>query len=184
MDVMIDFESFGTGPNACLSQVGAVFFDNRTGELGDEFKVNIDARTHVAKGGIIDADTVYWWLKQSREAQDSVLAPGEDITSAMIKLDSFLSPATRVWSHATFDFVLYQNTMKSLGLKPSVGYRSGMDLRTLTYLGGISVSDFKREGIHHDGLADAKFQVKYCVAALNAIRGNKSVVGFLEKMLR
>jgi hypothetical protein len=61
-DVMIDFETFGKVPNKCLSQIGAVYFDRVTGELGNKFKASIDARTHQALGGAIDADTVYWWL--------------------------------------------------------------------------------------------------------------------------
>lgn len=182
-DVMIDFETFGNGKDKCICQVGAVYFDRVTGELGKEFKANIDARTHQKLGGVLDADTVYWWLQQSEQARASVLAPGLDIVAAMTELNQFLSDAARIWSHATFDFVTLVDTLKQLGVKPSFSYRVGLDLRTLTTLAGVTADGFVREGTHHDGLEDAKYQVKYAVAAMNAIKGNKSAVKFISKLI-
>jgi hypothetical protein len=182
-DVMIDFETLGNGKDKCICQVGAVFFNNITGELGAEFKANIDAATHAAVGGKLDADTVYWWLAQSRAAQDSILGPKVSILEAMTSLNEFLAPAARVWSHATFDFVTLMETFKQLNLKPTVSYKQGLDLRTLCYLAGTSVSDFTREGVHHDGLEDAKHQVKYCVSSLNAVKNNKQLIKFVKKMV-
>jgi len=180
---MIDFETLGNGENKCLCQVGAVFFDNATGELGAEFKANIDAASHERFGGRLDASTVYWWLEQSPEARASILAePREDVYDVMSRLNEFLRPATRVWSHATFDFVTLMETFRKLRIKPSVSYKAGMDLRTLVYLAGIEVKSFPREGVHHDGLADAKHQVKYCVAALNAVKTNRAAIKFLQAL--
>lgn len=180
---MIDFETLGNGENKCVCQVGAVYFDKVTGELGKELRLNIDAGSHVAKGAKLDASTVYWWLAQSKEAQASILQePRLDICRAMVQLNQFLADASRVWSHATFDFVTLMETLRQLNIIPTVSYKAGMDLRTLVYLAGISTKDFPREGTHHDGLDDAKFQVKYCVAALNALKTNKQVINFIEKI--
>lgn len=182
-DVMIDFETLGNRENKVLCQVGAVYFDRVTGETGAQFKVNIDAASHVNAGGMIDASTVYWWLNQSDEARQSILAqPRVDVTEAMMQLNEFLRPAKRIWSHATFDFVTMMETLHKLRITPSMSYKSGMDLRTLVYLAGISVSSFPREGVHHDGLADAIHQVKYCVAALNAVKTNAQAIKFLNKL--
>lgn len=183
-DVMLDFETLGNGTYKCLCQVGAVYFDRATGELGEELKINIDAGSHASIGGKFDADTVYWWLQQSKEAQTSILDDRKPITEAMTRLNEFLSKSERVWSHATFDFVTLMETFKQVGIKSSVSYKSGMDLRTLVYLAGTAVSDIKREGVHHDALADCKHQVKYCVAALNTVKTNKQVIRTLEKLLK
>lgn len=183
-DVMIDFETFGNGKDKCICQVGAVYFDRTTGELGAEFKANIDADTHVKQGAQIDASTVYWWLKQSTEARASVCEPGIPVVQAMNSLNDFLADADRIWSHATFDFVTLMDTLKQLDIIPSFPYKAGLDLRTLVYLAGVSVSDFVREGTHHDGLEDANHQVKYAVAAMNAIKGSKQVVRTLQKLLK
>lgn len=183
-DVMIDFETLGNGDNKCICQVGAVYFDRVTGETGAEFKMNIDAASHVASGAKIDASTVYWWLQQSDEARASILElPRYDVHRAMSDLNAFLANASRIWSHATFDFVTLTDTLKQLGIKPTFKYNQGLDLRTLTQLAGVTVADFSREGTHHDGLADAKHQVKYAVAAMNAIKGNKQVVNFINKLV-
>jgi hypothetical protein len=182
-DVMIDFETLGNGENKCLCQVGAVFFDNVTGELGAEFKANIDAHSHMLRGGVLDGKTVYWWLAQSEEARKSILEePRLDVVEAMTALNTFLTPATRIWSHATFDFVTLSETLRKLGIPPTFKYKAGLDIRTAVYLAGLSTSEFPREGTHHDGLADAKHQVKYLVAALNAIKTNKQAINFLKKL--
>lgn len=182
-DVMIDFETLGNGENKCLCQVGAVYFDRVTGALGKEFKVNIDAQSHVISGGVIDASTVYWWLEQSNEARASILSqPRVNVVEAMSQLNSFLADAQRIWSHATFDFVTLSETLRKLNIKPAFKYRAGLDLRTLVYLAGVEVSSFPREGTHHDGLEDAKHQVKYAVAAMNAVKTNKIALNFLKKL--
>lgn len=181
-DVMIDFETLGNGENKVICQVGAVFFDKSTGELGAEFKANIDAVSHTKNGGVIDAQTVYWWLAQSDAARQSILAePREHIIVVMNQLNEFLAPATRIWSHATFDFVTLTETLRKLGIKPVFSYKAGLDLRTLIYLAGTSVAKTARDGTHHNGLDDAKFQVKYTVAALNEIKTNKRIISMLKR---
>ncbi len=183
-DVMIDFETLGNGKDKCVCQVGAVYFDKTTGDLGKEIKLNIDAASHVRAGGKIDAETVYWWLKQSQEARDSIASSDRlPIEQAFVQLNEFLVEAKRIWSHATFDFVTLIDTMKQLNIKPSFSYKSGLDLRTLVYLAGdVSVDNTTREGIHHDGLADAKHQVKYAVKAMNRIKTSKAAISFLERL--
>lgn len=180
-DVMLDLETLGNGKDKCVCQIGAIFFDNSTGELGNRFKVNVDAASHMKLGAQMDAPTVYWWLKQSKEAQNSITS-GElvDITTAITQLNEFLRPAKRIWSHATFDFVTIQETFKQCGVKPTFKYSAGLDLRTLTYLGGVKVDKIAREGIHHDALDDCIYQVKYCVSALNAVKTSKKLVSFLN----
>lgn len=182
-DVMIDFETFGNGDNNCICQVGAVYFDRTTGELGTEFKANIDAESHAKRGAVLAASTVYWWLGQSEAARASILEqPRLDVVEAMTALNTFLADADRIWSHATFDFVILMDTLRKLGIKPTFGYKAGLDLRTLVYLAGTQVSSVVREGTHHDGLADAKHQVKYAVGSMNAVKTNKTAINFLRKL--
>jgi hypothetical protein len=181
-DLMLDFETLGNGKDKCLCQVGAVYFNSSTGELGESLKINIDAGSHEKVGGKLDADTVYWWLQQSDAARSSLLPDRKPILEAMTQLNEFISKATRIWSHATFDFVTLMETFKQLGIKPSVSYKAGLDIRTLVYLSGISLSDVPRTGTHHDALADCEHQVKYCVIALNTVKTNKHAIKFLEKL--
>jgi hypothetical protein len=171
-DVMIDFETLGNGKNAAVCQVGACYFDRKTGEIGAQFKRNIDARTSVESGAELDADTVYWWLSQSKEAIESfTLGDLTNIRTAFEELNTFLSQAEAIWSHATFDFVILMETLKRLRIKPLFAYRTARDIRTLVDIAGVSAKDprFVREGTHHDALDDCFFQTKYCVAALQRL---------------
>lgn len=173
-DVMIDFETFGNGSKACIVQIGACYFDRETGEIGKTFKRNVDAKTSVQHGSQIDADTVYWWLKQSAEAQASITSDNNRVTlwQAMYDLNMFLAGVEKIWSHATFDFVILSETFKMLDMKPLFSYRAARDIRTLMDLAKLDAKKFTREGVHHDGLADAIHQVKYCTEALQKIENH------------
>lgn len=184
-DVMLDFEALGNGKDKCLCQVGAIYFDRVTGENGPSYKATIDAESHAKVGGKLDASTVYWWLAQSDEARKSILVEDKkSIQTAMMELNEFLRGADRIWSHATFDFVTLMDTLKQLDIKPSFGYKAGLDIRTLVYLSGASISDVPREGTHHDALDDCKHQIKYCVIAMTAVKGNKQALNLLNKLLK
>lgn len=178
-DVMIDIESLGKGENKCVVQIGACFFDRDTGEIGASFKRNIDAISAEREGFKLDADTVYWWLAQSDQARQSILAdPKEDIRTVFHALNIFLEPATQIWSHATFDFVTIMETYRKLNIKPSFGFRTARDIRTLMDIVRITV-DRKREGVHHDALDDAKHQVKYCMEAFDRLKELKSAADLI-----
>lgn len=173
-DVMLDFETLGNGPNAGIIQIGACYFDRATGEICGCFKCNVDAVDAVRCGGVIDASTVYWWLGQSREAIESVTEGISKLTlaDAMTHLNAFLKDAAAIWSHATFDFVILQETLKRLDIKPSFSYRAARDIRTLVDLAGIDPkSEEFTNDLPHDALQDCLCQVKYCVAAMNKLGG-------------
>ncbi|EET6181537.1 3'-5' exoribonuclease, partial [Escherichia coli] len=68
--LMIDLETMGKNPDAPIISIGAIFFDPQTGDMGPEFSKTIDLET---AGGVIDRDTIKWWLKQSREAQSAIM---------------------------------------------------------------------------------------------------------------
>lgn len=177
-DVMLDIESLGNGKNATIVQVAAVFFDRATGKLGKSFKVNIDARSAVQSGAELDADTVYWWLSQSREAINSITEqPLFDIRLAMNDLNDFLESAVAIWSHATFDFVIITETFKRLGIKTKFHYRTCRDIRTLVDLANINTKDYQPtfEGVQHDALYDCIHQIKYCVVAFQKLKSSQAL---------
>jgi len=57
-NLMIDLETMGTGPNSLVIAIGAVFFEPETGELGEEFYINIDWQSGIDAGLEMNADTV------------------------------------------------------------------------------------------------------------------------------
>ncbi|WP_434218569.1 3'-5' exoribonuclease domain-containing protein [Escherichia coli] len=66
--LMIDLETMGKNPDAPIISIGAIFFDPQTGDMGPEFSKTIDLET---AGGVIDRDTIKWWLilRRSYERQ-------------------------------------------------------------------------------------------------------------------
>ncbi|NGI10233.1 exonuclease, partial [Escherichia coli] len=58
--LMLDLETMGKNPDAPIISIGAIFFDPQTGDMGPEFSKTIDLET---AGGVIDRDTIKWWLK-------------------------------------------------------------------------------------------------------------------------
>lgn len=181
-DVMLDLESLGNGKSCAICQIGAVYFDRYTGKLGKEFYMNVDVKSCIKIGLELDSDTVYWWLNQSENARQSILAePKVNIADALNQFSQFIIEAKTIWSHATFDFVAVSNAYRKAEIVPPKGfYKMARDIRTLIDLAKVSLKDISREGVHHDALADAKHQVKYCVEAFNKVRNVKSLSVMLK----
>ncbi|MEW3365841.1 exonuclease, partial [Escherichia coli] len=81
--LMIDLETMGKNPDAPIISIGAIFFDPQTGDMGPEFSKTIDLET---AGGVIDRDTIKWWLKQSREAQSAIMTDEIPLDDALLPL--------------------------------------------------------------------------------------------------
>ncbi|EIU4526318.1 RecE family exodeoxyribonuclease, partial [Escherichia coli] len=84
--LMIDLETMGKNPDAPIISIGAIFFDPQTGDMGPEFSKTIDLET---AGGVIDRDTIKWWLKQSREAQSAIMTDEIPLDDALLQLREF-----------------------------------------------------------------------------------------------
>ena len=67
---MIDIETLATSSDAALVSIAAVRFDLATGIIGDSIYIKIDKQSCLDYGLVVDADTVDWWMRQSKEAQE------------------------------------------------------------------------------------------------------------------
>ncbi|HHS8568169.1 TPA: RecE family exodeoxyribonuclease, partial [Escherichia coli] len=85
--LMIDLETMGKNPDAPIISIGAIFFDPQTGDMGPEFSKTIDLET---ADGVIDRDTIKWWLKQSREAQSAIMTDEIPLDDALLQLREFI----------------------------------------------------------------------------------------------
>lgn len=178
-DMMFDLETMGTGPNAAITQIGAVYFNRHTGEIGSRFLVNIDLADSLKYGAQVDGRTIKWWMGQSDEARTCVT---DDLAyteyAALEAFRCFAEPAMKMWSHATFDFNILQNAYARRSLKP-LRYKDGLDLRTLCHLTRTGYSHKERTGTHHNALDDCHFQVKYACEAFKFF-GDGTQAGLLE----
>ncbi|MCZ6026991.1 3'-5' exoribonuclease [Escherichia coli] len=169
--MMIDLETMGKNPDAAVISIGAIFFDPQTGDIGPEFSKTIDLDT---AGGVIDRDTVKWWLKQSREAQSAILADEIPLDDALLQLREFIDENSgeffvQVWGNGTsFDNVILRRSYERQGIPCPWRYHNDRDVRTIVELGKTIYFDARTvipfEGVRHNALDDARHQAKYVSA--------------------
>ncbi len=169
--LMIDLETMGKNPDAPIISIGAIFFDPQTGDMGPEFSKTIDLET---AGGVIDRDTIKWWLKQSREAQSAILTDEIPLDDALLQLREFIAENSgeffvQVWGNgANFDNVILRRSYERQGLPCPWRYHNDRDVRTIVELGKTIDFDARAvipfEGVRHNALDDARHQAKYVSA--------------------
>ena len=169
--LMIDLEAMGKNPDAPINAIAGKFFDPATGDMGPEFSKTIDLET---AGGVIDRDTIKWWLKQSREAQSSILTDEIPLDDALLQLREFIDENSgeffvQVWGNgATFDNVILRRSYERQGIPCPWRYTNDRDVRTMVALGLVMDFDARTtipfEGERHNALHDARYQAKYVSA--------------------
>ena len=186
--VMLDIETLGTGRNAAIMSIGACLFDPIAGrwpreedpmsEVDATFYQKVDLsqgpQEHV---GTIDASTVEWWLKQSREAQGSLVAgPRVAIQEALNLFSLWLSKTfarahlsrydtdVRLLSNGpTFDEDILRDAFARCKLKFPLHFKTSRCCRTIFDLAcqaGWSPKAFGKNEKKHDALGDAIFQAR------------------------
>ncbi|HEL8049475.1 TPA: 3'-5' exoribonuclease, partial [Escherichia coli] len=136
--MMVDLETMGKNPDAPIISIGAIFFDPQNGDTGPEFSKTIDLET---AGGVIDRDTIKWWLKRSREAQSAILTDEIPLDDALLQLREFIDENSgeffvRVWGNgANFDNVILRRSYERQEIPCPWRYTNDRDVRTIVQLG-------------------------------------------------
>ncbi|VCZ22355.1 Exodeoxyribonuclease 8 [Escherichia coli] len=166
--LMIDLKTMGKNPDAPIISIGAIFFDPQTGDMGPEFSKTIDLET---AGGVIDRDTIKWWLKQSREAQSAIMTDEIPLDDALLQLREFIDENSgeffvQVWGNgANFDNTILRRSYERQGIPCPWRYYNDRDVRTIVELGKAIDFDARTaipfEGERHNALDDARYQAKY-----------------------
>ena len=179
--LMIDLETMGKNPDAPLISIGAIFFDPQTGDMGPEFSKTIDLET---AGGVIDRDTIKWWLKQSREAQSAIMTDEIPLDDALLQLREFIDENSgeffvQVWGNgANFDNTILRRSYERQGIPCPWRYYNDRDVRTIVELGKAIDFDARTaipfEGERHNALDDARYQAKYVSAIWQKLIPNQA----------
>lgn len=159
--VMIDLETWGTGPDAAIISIGACIFVPTTSEIVDRLHVLISAESNQDFGRKIEAATVMWWMSPDRDVPRKrwVEADKVDLWSA---LEGFAQwcPDVPVWGNgATFDNAILSSAYKTVGLDQPWKFWNDRCYRTLKNL--APEVRLVREGEHHDALDDAVSQARH-----------------------
>lgn len=166
-DVMVDLETMGTGSNAVILSIGAVWFDD-TG-LGSTFYTNVDQQSCLDVGLTKDASTEQWWAAQSAAARNALNENAVPLSEALRAFSNCFEGDECVWGNgATFDNVILANAYKALGVKQPWSYSKDRCYRTLKSL--YPAVMMERVGTHHNALDDAKSQALHAIEILKHVR--------------
>ena len=178
-DIMLDLESLSTKSYSVIVQVGAVYFDRYTGELGKELCVNINIQDCLNHGLKVDGGALKFWFEHENR---SWLKDPVNLSKALQMIRDFYNKKALVWSHATFDFPLLADAYEVLGQGFPFHYRNLRDIRTLVDLSKRPYKkDKEGDPKTHDGLDDCKYQVKYCVECFNLLRKDNKYFMYGQK---
>ncbi|QBJ04530.1 exodeoxyribonuclease VIII [Pseudomonas phage Lana] len=171
--VSIDLETAGLGTQAPIAAIGAVRFSKDGTALpgsANEFYVAVN----LEKQTPIDPSTFYWWLEQTKEAQQAILE-GKDGLSLGNALRSFRqwlqADLPMVGSKSNFtgeiyirgdrDSVWLEEAFKREGVAIPYEFRKVRDQRTLVdFAEGRGLVMPHRSTVLHDALADAIYQAE------------------------
>lgn len=182
--LMVDLETMGKKSNAPIVSIGAVFFNPNTGNTGAEFYTAVSLESAMLHGGVPDAGTIIWWLKQSPEARSAIaMADTMTLINALELFSDFISENSdagsdvQVWGNgASFDNVILRSSYDRANIECPWKFRNDRDVRTMTELGkaiGINPRyDIPFDGDMHNALSDARHQVKYVSAIWQKLTNN------------
>lgn len=177
-DVMIDLETMGTGKDACILAIAAVYFDPITGELGDEFYTNVNLQSNINAGREITASTLLWWMRQEKEAQEQVFSlnhTAPKLSEAIVCFaDFFKNDSHKVWGNgAIFDISILETAFIKCKTPLPWKFWNVRDVRTAVEMGQLLDFNPKKDlpfiGTRHNALDDSKHQAKYVSAIYKRI---------------
>lgn len=165
--VMVDLETLGTTPGCAILSIGAVRFYPETGTLGSEFYTTIELSSCLSFDLKIEADTFYWWIKQSDQARKALGESPRFITDVLDSFRSWILSDTLLWSHgSSFDLAMLSAAYRATSLVKPWDFRNERDTRTLLAHAGMKMP--KSDNCHH-ALWDAKDQAKTIMKAMEKI---------------
>ena len=167
---MVDLETLSQDGNAVIMSIGAVAFDP-DGGVGEKFYVEINVQSCVDAGLTIDKNTLDWWMRQDPEARKILVdAQKSDVTieQAVKEFHAWWTEngLKKIWGNgAGFDEPILANAFRAVGYERSDIPWKFWDtwcVRTI----GMLFSGYKpkRQGVYHNALDDALWQVEWMQA--------------------
>lgn len=173
MHVMLDLETWGTRPGSALRSIGAVTFDPDAGIVGSTFYRNIDKASCLAFGLTIDADTIAWWEKQSKESIEALEVDQRSIVHVVNDFNTWFAQVggKYIWCHgANFDEPLWTAACRALAWPVPWKFWDVRCTRTIFAMADFDTKSLPRDGMHHNALDDAIHQARCVQHAMALVR--------------
>ena len=162
--IMLDLETYATGPDAMVLSLGACFFNEE--EVGDGIYLVLSREDQWGKREI-NADTMKWWDQQSDKAKEVLTAPQTPVKNALNCFTQFIElfadnpKDVEMWGNGSdFDNVILGTLYRDFEVERPWKYSNNRCYRTLKNicLAHDSHDLPEREGTHHNALDDAIYQ--------------------------
>ena len=173
MNIMLDLETMGNGPDAAIIAIGACKFDI-TG-IQDTYYCVVDLTSSLNAGLKVDGDTILWWLKQSDDARKAIHSPLTSANKITEALETFAcwveknnQKNPKIWGNgASFDNVILANAYGKVGLETPWKYYNDRCYRTIKAM--YPEIKMNRKGTHHNALDDAISQAEHLIKIWEAM---------------
>lgn len=138
----------------------------------DTFYTTIDLASSVSAGGVMDASTVLWWMRQPDDARAVFANGGQQIAQALQDFAVWMqdrgdTDTVRVWGNgAAFDNVILASAYRACRLPVPWRYYNDRCYRTVK--AQHPATELRRFGTHHNALDDAESQARHLLAMLTA----------------
>ena len=155
--LMIDIETVGTGPSACILTIAAQAFDEfATGYLPQDYYARVDIDSQPDRD--VDDSTLEWWSTQPAEAQAEAF--GEEgripLKQALEELSKLIFHSNLIWANGpTFDMNILEHAYKSYGMQLPWQFWKVRDARTVYSL----YPDLPKPTASHHALEDCRRQI-------------------------
>jgi hypothetical protein len=157
MDLMIDIETVGTGPDACILTIAAQAFDPFSrGYYNQHYYARIDIDSQPDRN--IEQGTIDWWATQPDAAREEAFAEEDRIPlkQALEDLGRLIWRSKRIWANGpTFDMNILEHAYKSYQIALPWKYFVVRDARTLYSL----VPTLQKYPASHHALEDCRRQI-------------------------
>ena len=183
-NIMLDLETMGNNSNSVIVSIGAVPFDIETGEFDRKlsFYEKIDIDSCLKAGLKVDGSTIYWWLNQSKKAQEELLLYKRPLSDVLTEFTNWINGIyalnnnkndINIWGNgATFDIVILANAYRALDRNFPWNYHHERDVRTLvSFAPEIKDKVIKLTKIlEHHPIDDCVLQIKYVSEIWNKLQ--------------
>lgn len=170
---VLDLETMGNRPTSAIVAIGCVRIENL--QITDTFYRHVDLQSSLSAGLTVDAGTINWWLRQSREAQEAITsAEPVQVFEALLDLCEFMGVSVSgepnrqalLWGNgSSFDNVIIGSAFDAHNIARPWMFWNDRDLRTLLAL-YPAAKQLPFEGIKHHALDDAEHEARQLILAL------------------
>jgi|LakMenEpi03Aug12_release.lakeMendotaPanAssembly.Ray.scaffolds.fasta_scaffold102448_3 hypothetical protein len=160
-DIMIDIETLGTGPAACIITIAAQVFDplipTTDWDRYPSYYARIDPESQPDR--TIEQNTLDWWAIQPQHIQDEAFgehADRVDLKTSLTDLGRLIWHSKRFWANGpTFDANIIEHAFKSYNMALPWQFWTVRDARTVYSLW----PNLPKPTATHNALDDCRRQI-------------------------